>query len=235
MDLTRSAMEYIAESKDTKILEVNGKQYADGELTLIEPPRCSKLTFSTLSGLVGMIKSEKGKYTGPLVVQVYNYDIVYVYSALDDFRGREKPFDAEAMLPALTLNNYLDVENMLIQLKSRFVQTDDRDKLVSLLGHITESNTRDTGDDGFAQTVVVQKGVSLKEAAQVPSIVNLAPYRTFTEIIQPASDFLVRVQNGPKVALYEADGGAWKKTAMDGIKDYLDASLAAEDGIIVVA
>jgi hypothetical protein len=236
MDLTRSAMEYISELSDTKIIEIGGHKYADGQLKLIPELRAETVAVSTLSGLTELIIAEKENFESPLIVQVTSSCTVAVRSALNVIdRSREVPFEAAAETPSLTLNNYLSVEEMLIQLKSRFVQTEDRDKLVSLLGNITEDNARDTGDDGFAQSVVVRKGISMKESAQVPSIVNLAPYRTFTEIEQPASDFLVRVQNGPRVALYEADGGAWKKTAMDEIKAYLDAALVAEDGIIVVA
>ena len=236
MDTTREALQYIVDLKATNIIEVNGHKYADGQLKLIPELQASTVSVSTLSGLAQLIISEKENFEGPIIVQVTSYHTVAVRSALNVIdRSREIPFEATAETPSLILNNYLDVETMLIQLKSRFVQTDDRDKLVSLLGNITESNVRETGDDGFSQSVTVQQGIAMKKDAQVPSIVNLAPYRTFTEIIQPASDFLVRVQNGPKVALYEADGGAWKKTAMDEIKVYLDASLAAEDGIIVVA
>jgi hypothetical protein len=66
--------------------------------------------------------------------------------------------------------------------------------------------------------------------------VVLAPYRTFVEVTQPESDFVFRMQNGPRCALFEADGGAWKLTAMRHIKEYLQAALEKEiqEGKIVI-
>lgn len=71
-------------------------------------------------------------------------------------------------------------------------------------------------------------------------IVRLAPYRTFREIKQPESEFLLRSRiddnNVPKLALYEADGGAWKISAIHGIAEYIalcrctNHSLAAGNG-----
>lgn len=235
MDLTRDALKFIQDSKDTKIIPVNGRQYADGSLSLISGPQCGTIKVTTLSGLVQILRAEKDKFAGPLIVHVEDHRTVSVHTSLDGDRNREEPFEAAATLPRLTLNDYIDVEGMIIQLKSRFVPTDDRETLVQLIGNITESAVRETGDDGFSQAVTTRKGIGMKQDAKVPSIVSLAPFRTFTEIQQPVSDFLVRVHDGPKVALFEADGGAWVKTAMDGIKDYLDRELAAEDGIIVIA
>ena len=59
----------------------------------------------------------------------------------------------------------------------------------------------------------------------------LAPMRTFCEITQPVSPFVLRVQEGPAVALFEADAGEWRNAAVRGIKDYLTMML---DGLNVV-
>jgi len=66
--------------------------------------------------------------------------------------------------------------------------------------------------------------------------VKLKPYRTFNEVEQPESEFLLRLSDGAQVALYEADGGAWKLTARRNIADYLRKQLAAliDDGIVIV-
>lgn len=54
----------------------------------------------------------------------------------------------------------------------------------------------------------------------------LRPYRTFREVEQPASRFVLRLQSGqgdgmPKAALFEADGGAWRLTAIEAIARWL--------------
>ncbi|MGR6765377.1 hypothetical protein [Paenibacillus maysiensis] len=39
---------------------------------------------------------------------------------------------------------------------------------------------------------------------------------------------MFRLQNGPKAALFEADGGAWKLQAMASIKEFLEKELKNE-------
>jgi hypothetical protein len=93
-----------------------------------------------------------------------------------------------------------------------------------------------TGDDGVSQAIQAKVGVATVATVQVPNPVVLAPFRTFVEVDQPESELIFRMQNGPRCALFEADGGAWKLTAMRNIKDYLHAALEQEieSGKIVI-
>jgi hypothetical protein len=70
---------------------------------------------------------------------------------------------------------------------------------------------------------------------KVPNPVVLAPFRTFPEIKQPESKFIFRMQSGPRAALYEADGGAWRNEAMSGIKEYLQDMLADVENIEIIS
>lgn len=54
--------------------------------------------------------------------------------------------------------------------------------------------------------------------------------RTFTEIDQPVSPFVLRINEDMRVALFTADGGAWKQEAMKNIQAYLIEALSDEDG-----
>ena len=91
-------------------------------------------------------------------------------------------------------------------------------------------------DNGVTQEVSVRRGVALKEQQTVQPIVHLQPYRTFLEVVQPASDFLLRIDKDGHPALYEADGGAWKLEAKRSIAAYLGGQLAdlVESGNVVV-
>ena len=65
----------------------------------------------------------------------------------------------------------------------------------------------------------------------------LAPRRTFPEVDQPESPFVLLVKQSregmmPEIALFEADGGLWKLTAIQNIKDYLKAVLEVEVPVI---
>ena len=61
----------------------------------------------------------------------------------------------------------------------------------------------------------------------MPNPAVLKPYRTFVEVEQPESKFVFRMQTGPEMALFEADGGAWRIQAMKNIKEYLEKELKA--------
>ena len=67
--------------------------------------------------------------------------------------------------------------------------------------------------------------------------VALRPYRTFLDIHQPASEFVLRIKadkdEGPRCALFEADGGAWRFTALEHIKSYMADNLDPDRAIII--
>jgi len=66
--------------------------------------------------------------------------------------------------------------------------------------------------------------------------VMLTPYRTFLEVEQPTSEFLLRLNDEGEVGLFEADGGMWALTAKDRIAAYFEEKLCdlIESGCVVV-
>ena len=82
-------------------------------------------------------------------------------------------------------------------------------------------------DNGIATTVVTRKGVDLQNKETIKPIVKLRPYRTFQEVEQPVSEFLIRVgERG--ISFIEADGGMWKLQARNTVKAFLEESLSVE-------
>lgn len=72
----------------------------------------------------------------------------------------------------------------------------------------------------------MRQSVSLKAQETVSPRVKLAPFRTFREVAQPTSEFLIRLQKGsesaiPEIGLFEADGGEWKIDAAENIQAVL--------------
>ncbi|MBE6858318.1 MAG: hypothetical protein E7498_02640 [Ruminococcus sp.] len=236
--MDRTAIEKIVELGAPNIISAdNGHTYSDKPLHVIEAPRTATLFFHTLDGLVQVLTAEHQRISAPILVNVFDEENIIVYSAIDyDDRKRETPYKVNAELVEIPFNRRLDYEQMMITLKSKFVETPELLELVKLLGSITEENSAAVSDDGFTQSVVVRKGIALKEGKTVQPIVKLKPYRTFNEVEQPESEFLLRLSDGAQVALYEADGGAWKLTARRNIADYLRKQLAAliDDGIVIV-
>ena len=58
---------------------------------------------------------------------------------------------------------------------------------------MTDEKSVSTNDNGVTQTVEARQGVALNALAQVKPRVLLRPFRTFLEVEQPESEFLLRV------------------------------------------
>lgn len=233
--MERTGIEKIVELAAPNTKEIDGRTYTDKRIIPVERPRVKTLELTTLNSLVKLIQEESIDYITPLIVQVSSYDAVEVFAGIQAAdRKRENPYRCKAETIRIQFDQKLDYESMMIALKSKFVQTSELLELVKLLGSITEQNSAQVSDDGFSQNVVVRKGIALKDNKTINPIVKLKPYRTFAEIDQPESEFLLRLSDGANVALYEADGGAWKLEARKRIADYLREALSGQEDILIV-
>ncbi len=93
----------------------------------------------------------------------------------------------------------------------------------------------DIEDDGVSQITTVKQGVASRAKAKAPNPVKLAPYRTFLEVKQPESDFILRLDKNANLALFEADGGFWKIQAVRLVKEYLSENLKGIENTFVLA
>lgn len=85
----------------------------------------------------------------------------------------------------------------------------------------------------------IQKAVAncldVNTEAKKTRTVVLRPYRTFTEVEQPASAFIFRCrqdQGKMQFMLCEADGGAWRSEAMKNIQTFMEKAV---QGLNVIA
>lgn len=218
--IDREFIEKIEDMTGPKVIETVQGTFSDKHLYRIENELADTIVLSSLSGLAEMIKQEMNEYNLPLFVRATSAERVHVFGAIRDDMQRERPFTAEAKFIGFDFNEYISIENMIICLKSRFAPTEDRDYLVQLLGNITDQQSVQTKDDGITQSATVKSGIQLVGEQRIKPIVTLKPYRTFLEVEQPASDFLIRLKDG-RAALFEADGGAWEREAVKNIADKL--------------
>lgn len=222
--MIKQALEYLVALGNAELIEENGQSFSDKPLHLLEEPRASRITVSSLSGLVDYIKSDFDT-NEKVMIHVISPEEVACFSMVNDDMKRNHWIKAEAQIPKFNFNQFYDTETFNIKLQSTFVKNEDRDIMLQVVGNIKEEAVNTIGDDGTSQSVVAKTGVASVGNVKVPNPVLLAPYRTFVEVEQPDSEFVFRMQSGPSCALYEADGGAWKMKAMDNIKTYLKNNL----------
>lgn len=233
--LEKDALQYLVELGDSGIYDVEGQKYATKNLSHIKMPKPAALETRTLTALIDYIKSEVDeKSSDCLLVHIISPSKVALYSELREDGERETYMECSALLPNIYYGRFLEVEQFNIMLQSNFVDAYDRSKLLLVTGKITDSAVKEVGDDGVSQAVTIKTGVAQVNDVVVPNPATLAPYRTFPEIEQPASSFIFRMQSGPEAAIFEADGGAWRNTAMKSIKEYLDKNLAEYSFVKVI-
>lgn len=239
----KDAINRIVELATPFTLETRGgHQFCSADLREVKPEVPSPVRYSvdTLEALVKLIRTE-GVAQAPLMyVRVDNSRRVMVDST---YTGRDYAvysrlplYEAVSDVPYITTNKSMSQEQAVVELQSLYAVTEDRDYLLALLSRIDVNQGVSSVDNGISQEVSVRTGAVLKEQQTVQPIVHLQPYRTFLEVEQPASDFLLRLDKEGHPALYEADGGAWRLEAKRNIADYLGEQLAdlVESGNVVV-
>ena len=137
-------------------------------------------------------------------------------------------------MPDIRFDSYMDIEQFNVQLLSTFIETPVRAELFKIVKSLTKEQNCNATDDGVSQVLTVKQGVSLAQNVTLQNPVPLKPMRTFSEVDQPESNFTLRVNGDADVALFEADGGAWKNAAVANIKNYLESKLYGY-GVVVLA
>ena len=90
---------------------------------------------------------------------------------------------------------------------------------------MSDENTVSTNDNGVTQTVEARQGVALNAVVDIKPRIQLQPFRTFLEVNQPESEFLLRVDSEKGIGFFEADGGIWKLEAKRNIAQYFENNL----------
>lgn len=109
---------------------------------------------------------------------------------------------------------------IMVQVKSNDTVEVMTTYLLDLLSRMTNENSVSTNDNGVTQTVEARQGVALNAVVEIKPRVMLRPFRTFLEVEQPESEFLLRVDPDEGIGFFEADGGIWKLEAKKNIADY---------------
>ena len=220
----------------------DGRQFCSADLVEVKPEveHPARYSVDTLEALVKLIRTEGIDQSPRLYVRVDSARRVVVdstYTGRDYAQYCRLPlYEAVSDVPHITTDQSMTQDRAVVELQSLYAVNEDRDYLLALLSRIDVNQGVSSVDNGISQEVSVRTGAVLKEQQTVRPIVHLQPYRTFLEVEQPASDFLLRLDKEGRPALYEADGGAWKLEAKRNIAAYLGEQLAdlIEHGNVVV-
>lgn len=224
--------QYLVSLKDNKTYNIHGDTYSDHDLVRIKPhiDRPANLSVSGLDSIVKLVRNELDMFENlPVFIRVDDARTVSVFTTYDDMMCRD------SLYPGFR-DGFREYEQAIIELRSKFSPGMGVDYLLDLLSRMSKDSGVTTRDNGVSQEVEARQGVSLKAMVTVKPRVALRPFRTFLEVEQPESEFLLRLDDNGNVGLFEADGGMWQQTAKASITAYFEDKLAQEvkDGKIVV-
>lgn len=251
--LSNAILQIRAANADRKpvVTMVEGKEYlslpnGSGSYELVKDPRqpqdqratARTLSIATLAGLVDYIeanidglKLDEHLVTiqGPLEVELVSKLMPSHLGDHPPARERDVYVQAVAEPCGWQFGKKVPQEEFVLGVMLNFVETTERQDLLSLVGNVRSEVVSSAQDDGVTQMVEGRYGVSLKAAVPVKNPWMLAPYRTFREVEQVASACVLRVhRNGvdlPLFSLHEADGAGWTVEASARVAAWLRVQL----------
>lgn len=242
--MLKEFIEHIQKTTQPLVTTVGNSTYCitgNGEITEILPLMFhpDTLPLNSLDALVKLVRTEASEMDTPLYITIPDHQTVRCFGQ-PDATGRyfrQVYYEVHATdVPGWDSGVKLGFEEMQIALRTRFQETPDALYAMKLLSDITSGGKITLNDNGIATSVVTQKGVALQSNEAIRPIVKLKPYRTFQEVEQPESAFLIRVSERG-ISFTEADGGMWKLTARETVKKFLEEQLRQEvdEGSIIIA
>lgn len=236
--MLKAMIEKIVELAAPKTFEVDGTVYASRELAYVQDKKCRPgcIEVTGLDSICKLVRNEVVHVGLRIFIQVKNYREVTVFTTLDNDEERFSLYTCHADTPRVTMGRFIPYESAVIELRSLYIPSEDTKYLLQLLGSISNESKVTSTDNGVTQKVEAKSGIALSSVVEVRPRVNLKPFRTFIEVAQPESEFLLRVSQSGEIGLFEADGGVWKLEAARNIAGYFERELKdlIEAGTVVV-
>lgn len=225
--MLRNFVSKIEEMAAPKTHEIEGHTYCREKLIRVDPPKYmpKAIYVNGLDSICKLVRNEVKKVGLQVFVQIEAYNKVNVFTTYDDQFERSYLYHCTADTPCVTVNRYNRYEKAVIELRSLYIPNDDTDYLLKLLSSISSESKVVSTDNGVTQTVEAKQGIAMSQMVAVKPRVNLKPFRTFIEVDQPESEFLLRISGDGEIGLYEADGGVWKLEATRNVAAYFEKEL----------
>lgn len=228
-DLMTNAMDKFYEmTKKDPVIEINNRKYRVSGYNEVYEPEISRLATHTLQGIIDAIEAEiEPTVKEDLHIHIASPTQVFLETdSFGPFLQRHILIESNAYTSSFHFGKKYKPEEFIIALNAQFVENSARTALLELCGSITKDTSGTIVDTGVSQKMEVKNGISMRDKVEVKNPFSLKPFRTFSEIDQPESDFVFRVhdEGGIYCALYEADGSAWKVKAIETIKTFFKES-----------
>lgn len=233
--MLKEFIQHIQQTTQPQITTIGKSTFAvnaDGDANEIRPiiDHQNTLDLHSLDALVKLVRTEATRVEDLLYITVPDHMSVRCFGRpLQEERWhRQIYYDVKATdVPGWGEKVQMSFDEMQIALRTRFQQTQDMPYVQKLLSEISTGAKVTFNDNGVATTIVTKKGIDLQANETIRPIVTLRPYRTFQEVDQPESIFLIRI-NERGITFVEADGGMWKLKARETVKAFLEEKLAGE-------
>ena len=249
--MSREALDYLvhlgeqlnSKQNEPQILEIKGQTYVclNGKLTRyteMDGPEPSLFAAYTLDGLIGWIHEDvNGFFKNPEVKCIVRVASPTEVEVLTPCMGAENKMQRLAkcsyLPPNIKFDTFVDSEDFAIMIQTNFTEDDNQRVVLQIARNLVEDKSEQTADDGISQRVTIKQGVQAVDSAVFKNPAYLRPLRTFTEVEQPCSPFIVRFKEGRQGAIFEADGGKWKTVAVQTIGRYLETNLYGSNVVVI--
>lgn len=236
--MLKEAIKEIERMSAPTIHEFEGSIFASQELVHVmdkKPmPRCIELT--GLDSICKMVRNETEHIGLQIFIQVKDYHSVSVFTTLDEDEDRLYLYKCAADTPAVTTDRFMAYEKAVIELRSLYIPNEGTKYLLQLLSSISNESKVISTDNGVTQQVEARSGIALNSMVKIEPRVTLQPFRTFIEVEQPASEFLLRISERGEIGFFPADGGVWRLEATRNVAAYFEDKLKdlIDTGAVVV-
>lgn len=248
MDLTRDAIEKIQEGArlENKVVKIGDHYYSRENLKLVieadelSPDCFNSNSLCAITEYINKNVNPVEEYSGRrYIIHVDSPTKVILKREQNEIKSTHELVICEAIGGRFPFNQYILPEDFLIKLQTSFENDDkgNRNNLIAIASNISNKMEDGIVDDGISQTVTVKKGVALKTRETIVNPIVLIPYRTFTEVQQPASPFVFRINadgKEPRCALFDDNSGMWQIEAMENIRNYFRERFADNEQVIIL-
>ena len=215
---------------DANRVLIDGEVYARDDYSPVKPQHYATLRMSTLKSLADFIAQNPQNldFANAIIVIDPDFTVRLMGDIIPQTLDRSVYAEVKAYpSKGFEFGNRYDLESFIVALKTKFVHAADWEEVFNVARKVQIDDGVEIDDNGMSQRVTIKKGISAASLSKetIKTDYTLAPNRIFTECEQPASVFFLRLSGnkemGISISLHETDGGDWRKTAAQNIKECL--------------